>query len=112
MSTRSHIGIENEDGTIDFVYCHFDGYPEGIGAELINMNYDEARKLINEGNMSYIGKPYSPYEAPTRVENKTDYEKDRGWADYLYLITKDGTWFYLGRSKNKFKLLTLEICGS
>jgi hypothetical protein len=26
MSTRSRIGIENQDGTTTSIYCHFDGY--------------------------------------------------------------------------------------
>lgn len=28
MSTRSHIGYVNDDGSVVAVYCHFDGYPE------------------------------------------------------------------------------------
>ena len=28
MATRSLIGLENQDGSINYVYCHYDGYPE------------------------------------------------------------------------------------
>ena len=31
MSTRSVIGIMNNDNSVDSVYCHFDGYPEHTG---------------------------------------------------------------------------------
>ena len=31
MSTRSRVGIKNEDGTITSVYVHHDGYPSGVG---------------------------------------------------------------------------------
>ena len=37
MSTRSLIGYEKEDGTIEFVYCHCDGYPEHQHHYLINL---------------------------------------------------------------------------
>jgi hypothetical protein len=28
MATRSRIAIENQDGTVTSIYCHFDGYIE------------------------------------------------------------------------------------
>lgn len=34
MATRAYFGIENKDGTIDYVYNHWDGYPEGLGRDL------------------------------------------------------------------------------
>lgn len=36
MSTRSAIGKLNENGTVDGVYCHFDGYPDGVGQTLMD----------------------------------------------------------------------------
>ena len=36
MSTRSTIGIESEDKTIKAIYCHCDGYPNGVGKILMN----------------------------------------------------------------------------
>ena len=44
MSTRSNIGILNKDGTIESIYCHLDGYPEGVGLELYNQ-YNNKNKL-------------------------------------------------------------------
>lgn len=35
MITRSNIFIENADGTLDGVYCHFDGYLGGVGTALL-----------------------------------------------------------------------------
>lgn len=59
MSTRSNIGIINEDGlTVDYIYCHFDGYPSGVGATL-KAHYqstEKIRNLINGGGISYLGK--------------------------------------------------------
>jgi len=31
MATRSNIAIENQDGTVSAIYCHFDGYIDGVG---------------------------------------------------------------------------------
>jgi len=31
MATRSRIAIENQDGTVTSIYCHFDGYLSGVG---------------------------------------------------------------------------------
>ena len=57
MSTRCRIGIENNDGTITSIYCHNDGYPEGVGSVLV-YNYkteDKIRKLLSLGDMSSLG---------------------------------------------------------
>ena len=35
MATRSFIGKLNHDGSITVVYCHWDGYPEGVGETLV-----------------------------------------------------------------------------
>jgi hypothetical protein len=31
MATRSRIAIENQDGTVQSIYCHFDGYVRWCG---------------------------------------------------------------------------------
>jgi hypothetical protein len=57
MATRSRIGIMNTDGTIESVYCHFDGYLTGVGRILYEHYKDEdkVRELINLGDMSSLG---------------------------------------------------------
>lgn len=57
MSTRSRVGIKNEDGTITSVYVHHDGYPSGVGEVLFENYNDETkiRKLMELGDMSSIG---------------------------------------------------------
>jgi len=48
MATRSRIGVMMDDNTIKQVYCHWDGYVEGVGLTLIE-NYDSielAKELI------------------------------------------------------------------
>jgi hypothetical protein len=57
MSTRSRIGIFNDDQTITSIYCHFDGYPEGVGAKLITYwaHPDKLNELMQLGDISALG---------------------------------------------------------
>lgn len=60
MSTRSRIGMEMPDGTIKSIYCHWDGYPEGVGKEL-EKSYQDPKKieeLLNLGDISSLGDHY------------------------------------------------------
>ena len=56
MSTRSRIGIVNSDKTVSSVYCHFDGYPEGVGQTLLDhfTTKHQVQKLINLGDISFL----------------------------------------------------------
>jgi hypothetical protein len=56
MATRSTIGIRNEDNSIEVIYCHWDGYLEGVGNILKN-NYnteDKVRQLLSFGSVSSL----------------------------------------------------------
>lgn len=61
MATRSTIALEFADGSVSQVYCHWDGYLSGVGAELVNDYSDPfaLRELIDGGDMSSIGSPYT-----------------------------------------------------
>lgn len=70
MSTRSHIGILKEDKQVFFVYCHFDGYPSGVGT-VLKENYDrpeDVANLLSFGDISVL--------APT-IEQSIFYGRDR-----------------------------------
>ena len=56
MGTRSLIGRENVDGSIDAVYCHWDGYLSHNGRILLD-HYDMAKldRLIRLGDLSSLG---------------------------------------------------------
>lgn len=58
MSTRSNIGVRNTDGTIDYIYCHFDGYPEHNGQILAEnyTNINRVNELLKLGDLSVLGK--------------------------------------------------------
>ena len=61
MGTRSTIALEFADGTVEQIYCHWDGYLDGVGAQLQAEFMDPfaLRELIDEGDTSTIGTPYS-----------------------------------------------------
>lgn len=64
MSTRSHIGVRNADDTISFIYCHFDGYPSGVG-NVLKKYYQDGLKiqaLLNLGDISILAERVSPEE--------------------------------------------------
>lgn len=118
MATRSTIGIKNNDDSITFIYCHYDGYLHGVGKILKN-HYTEEKKiydLISLGAISSLGKEITPssfhsFDSPQ--ENVTVfYNRDRGekegvssmtvkniyeyethFEEYNYLW-ENGKWFY------------------
>jgi hypothetical protein len=94
MATRSTIALEFADGTVQQVYCHWDGYLEHNGAILFN-NYQDPfklRDLIDLGDISSLGinigskHPFSPhgdgdqaaYDAAKEAGATTFYGRDRG----------------------------------
>lgn len=91
MSTRSEIGILNNDGTVTSIYCHWDGYPANNGNILFN-NYnteEKARELISNGNLSGLGKDINPAKEflhdfdHSQIDVCVYYHRDRGdeWED-------------------------------
>jgi hypothetical protein len=57
MATRSHIGVRNTDGTVDYIYCHFDGYPTHNGKILTDhyADMDKVNALMKLGDLSILG---------------------------------------------------------
>jgi len=106
MSTHASIAIVNADGSVDAVYCHFDGYLEGVGQDLVAHCKTElgARTLIDGGDMKSLddGVP-AAYKAngeswddikPRHYADLTEYgenvENDTGGSNLNYLWTDDG----------------------
>lgn len=86
MATRSNIAIENEDGKIVSIYCHWNGCPEGVGQTLKD-HYKELAKvqeLIDLGDISSLGENVSPVDENSHsFYNPTEgvtvaYHRDRG----------------------------------
>jgi hypothetical protein len=85
MGTRSTIAIQNADGTVTGIYCHWDGYTSNNG-RILQENYtDEAavRELIALGDLSSLGETVG---TKTDFSNPADgqcvaYGRDRGEKD-------------------------------
>ena len=118
MATRSRIAVANPGGTFTSIYCHWDGYPSGVGATLRDHYTDAAKthRLLALGNLSVldreIGEKHDFEEAPEG--ETTAYARDRGdeggrpdisqsfealceltresGGEYLYVF-KGGQWF-------------------
>lgn len=86
MATRSFIGIQNPDGSIRGIYCHYDGYPEHNG-ELLEKHYTNPTKitaLLALGDISILGEEIGEkHNFEDRHVNKANgwtkaYHRDRG----------------------------------
>ena len=125
MATRALIGIELRDGRIFTSYHHWDGYPSGLGYNLVS-NWNDPGKLeqaIALGDASHWGVRATPesvehsFDTPESGTN-VYYKRDRGeegdlgpvtfnsvgeimdnWRDhgvsYVYILKTDGTWTML-----------------
>ena len=56
MSTRSNIVFPHTDGTVSVMYCHHDGYPEGVGQTLYDhyTDTDSVKRLVGLGYVSSL----------------------------------------------------------
>lgn len=134
MGSRSAIGMKNEKGQIEAIYCHWDGYPEWVGKILVE-NYDTKEKveeLLALGDLSSLGKRVKPNEDEIHTyENPVDdvtiaYHRDRGeelnpagtyssieefitefkeaWCSYFYVFD-NGDWYVYEDSNDNKKLV-------
>ena len=119
MSTRCYIAKVEPDNSVKAIYCHFDGYPEGVGKTLLDhyVNEEKINALLELGDISSLGELVSP--SPDDPSSKKDvtvaYHRDRGedkhearpfideeelgkkvdddiFIEYTYLF-KSGKWF-------------------
>lgn len=104
MATRSTIALEFADGSVSQVYCHWDGYLSGVGAEL-RSDYSDPfvlRELIDGGDMSTVGEHYTErgedYEdvKARRFSSFDDYAENCQEEEYDYILRNVNgvaTWF-------------------
>jgi hypothetical protein len=119
MATRSRIAIEKEDGTVESIYCHWDGYPEYNGRILVEnyKDHEKVQALIDLGAISSLA-PNVEADPDTRHTFNDPvggvvvaYGRDRGETgvnkkshgsvpdffngdieEYGYLFTQEGQW--------------------
>jgi hypothetical protein len=88
MSTRSMIGIQQEDGKIKAIYCHYDGYPKGVGQTLADhyQTTDKVEALLNLGDLSVLRQELGEKQDFNDYKNHNEnwclaYGRDRGEAN-------------------------------
>lgn len=120
MATRSRIAIENQDGTVLSIYCHWDGYPSHHGPILLEhyTTQEKVESLIELGSISSLAPETEIPEGVTHnFENPADgivvaYHRDRGEdlsikahgsvndfvksdvEEYGYVFTAAGEWLF------------------
>jgi hypothetical protein len=106
MATRNRIAIENQDGSVTSIYCHWDGhiYTNGV---ILNYHYNTKEKveeLIELGDLSSLDKTLETTTSYHRNNgedfNQTPFSNveelfENGFSsgvEYVYCFTKDGIW--------------------
>jgi len=136
MATRSRIAIEDQNGTVRSIYCHWDGYPSSNG-RILSENYktqEKVESLIALGSISSLRPEVDipegvHHDFQNQDENITvAYHRDRGEdlsimehesaddfargdvEEYGYIFTAAGEWLFVNghTSSSQRELRTLE----
>jgi hypothetical protein len=104
MSTRSRIGIENQDGTISSIYCHHDGYISHNG-KILQESYldrEKIQQLIELGDISSLDHELDLVIAyhrdrgeklsPARIDFSLKSFKESDFEDYGYIFSLENKW--------------------
>ena len=97
MATRARIGIKQKSGRIIASYQHWDGYPGGLGFNLIE-NWEDPKKVTNAIKLGDSSKWHSIIGDKIDFDNRENemyevqnvyYGRDRGEKGAGYKIYKD-----------------------
>ena len=96
MATRSVIGYIQTDGSFLGCYCHYDGYPSGVGSYLLKMNPEDIRILVNQGIMkggvrAVNSSTLSDAEYFNEVWPEAKRTELPGGEEYDYILDTDGS---------------------
>jgi len=129
MATRARIGIQQKSGRIIASYQHWDGYPGGLGFNLVEnwedpkkvteaiklgdsskwhtiigekIDFDDRSNPMHEVQNCYYGRDRGEKNSGFRIyQDEQDYIKNgfRSGEQYVYLMKLDGDKDYLGKPK-------------
>ena len=125
MATRSAIGIVESDGSVNAIYCHWDGDVDGVGQTLVRFyhNLYLASELIDMGDASSIGSSvfHSEFYYRDRKEPATSVQSkyfpnvadflahySENWCQYFYLYIGN-EWQYSVNDLNGFKPVPMSV---
>jgi hypothetical protein len=124
MSTRSHIGIQNDDLTITSIYCHFDGYPSRVGLDLFNYYQDKekVKKLLSFGMIRSVEEDIKKVFAYHKdggeefwqaqhksIKDYENFQKEDIGIEYIYLYINN-RWITYDLENEEWVKLTKEYC--
>jgi len=105
MATRCYIVDKLSETAFEAIYCHWDGYPEGVGATLAShyKTDEKVEELIRNGDLSSLGdtiKESSVFYSDTEIghpasvhktfEEVLESAKNVG-CEYVYVFA-EGVW--------------------
>ena len=110
MSTNSTIRIERKDGTKTGIYCHYDGYIEGVGVTL-QLAYNTSEKvetLLKLGDLSSLSY-YTESHNGTNDFVCSAYYRD--WhEDYKQTNNNDNEFVYIFNEQEQTWYVEIEKC--
>lgn len=117
MATRSRIAIELAEGKVKSVYCHNDGYPDGVGLNLMNKfpngtDSSEVQKFIEEGDRSTVHLSYKEWrdeDCPPKNHGSVPDFFNGDIEEWGYLYTQEGEWLVKSWRASEPKPLTLVL---
>lgn len=119
MATRSTIALEYADGTVDQIYCHWDGYLDHNG-KLLLAHYQDPFKLqqmmqlgdlsslhpeigtqhdfddreASDGQCTFYGRDRGETGIEARrFKDFKDYVDNHQYEEYEYILRTDGLWY-------------------
>jgi hypothetical protein len=130
MGTRSTIALEYADGTVEQVYCHWDGYLSHNGRILRDHWSDpfKLQGLIDMGDLSSLAEELGvkhPFDTPGRfgspefLEHREKfgkmclfYGRDRGEKDVSKRKFKDVTDYFRNSQEEEFDYILRSVNGT
>jgi len=128
MATRSFIGKLLSNGTVSGIYCHYDGYVDGVG-KMLRTHYTTmglVNKLLKLGDLSTLGTTTEATEAYHRDRGEPPQEaivyksldeiangigaSDHGFEFYYVFTGEADGWLTLERGKKRW-LTEAELAG-
>lgn len=98
MSTNAYIGIVTNEGTIRYIYSHWDGYLSGVGNTLLE-NYNttgQVEELLSNGDISSLDATIAESEFFHRDHGEPLSEVSAQETDNLYDLDQEFNYVWTG----------------
>ena len=111
MGTHCLIAIENKDGTVQYIYCHYDGYLSHMKPLLLSEynTREYVEELIKKGGIVSLNKRNETIDMHSseveKIQDRWVFEREVYMYEdvyYYYLFTKEDKWVF--RCKHEIQL--------